>query len=145
MSRILDFFKKSPAVQPVQELQGNAGVSLEHGSAWIDLSSPVDFKEGDKLRLTLMGRATKVLVRFLPQGSNPDQPVGIASGARPFEVPKSGVVVLTLEEDHARTIHISVHGGPRPWGISLGERNGPVTQLSVERLADQKQGEGQGW
>jgi HEAT repeat protein len=139
MTRILDFFKtkKEPAVQHVQELPGRFGVSLEHGSSWLDLPSPIDFKKGNRLKLILEGSARKILIRFLPQGKDPNQPVGIASN-RPFEVPAdSSILVLTLEEDHQRTSQISVHGGPIPWGLPLGEGNGPVALLKVERLPDE--------
>lgn len=137
--RILNFFRTEEGPEPKadQKLQGSIDASWEHGSAWIDLSSLADFKKGDRLKLTLGGSAVKILIRFLPQGGKPDRPIGIASGG-PFEIPDSRILILTLAEDHQRVEQISVHGNPKPWGISLGETNGPVTLLSVERLATEK-------
>jgi len=117
-----------------QPLRGRIGVSTRWASSWIELASPVDFQRGDRLRLTLAGNATRILIRVLPAGADPNQPVGIIAGT-PFKVPQNKIVELTLTDEYRAVIQISVHGGPNPWGtFPLGRENGPVTLLRAARL-----------
>ena len=91
------------------------------------------FKRGDQLQLRVGGTAHSILVRFLSKGDNPNDPVGIDGGV--VKVSEDRVVQVTLEEDHADVVQISVHGGPNPWNLyPLGGDNGPATILSIQRL-----------
>jgi len=112
-------------------LTGKIGVSVRWGSAWLDLDSATDFARGDRLRLRIGGSADRILIRLLPQGVPPDDPVGILGGS--VTVPKGRVVEVTLATDQRRIIQISVHGGPNPWGtFPLGDKNGPAILEAVE-------------
>lgn len=114
-------------------LHGQIGASSRWGTGWMDLSLPVDFRKGDKVRLAIGGNAEKVIVRFLPLGASPDATRGFEGGV--LKVPESRVIELMLEKDHLRVVQISVHGGERPWGeYDLGGNNGPATLLQVELL-----------
>ncbi len=116
-----------------EPLTGAVGASSRWGSGWIDLEKPTDFKQGDKLKLTIGGAAENIVVRLLSKGDSPDDPAGI-EGSRVL-VPPSRIVQVTLKEDHRRVVQISVHGGPNPWGkYPLGGDNGPATLLGAERV-----------
>jgi hypothetical protein len=108
------------------ELAGTFGASPKWGSGWIDLEAPKDFAAGTKLQLTIGGKARKILVRLLGQGESPDSNKGViptpqnASGKR--------IVEVTLGKAYSRITQISVHGGPKPWGVwDLGTGNGSAT------------------
>jgi hypothetical protein len=115
-----------------QPLHGHFGWSAHWGSGWIDLDTPVDFRQGEKIELRVGGTATKVLVRFLRKGDGPEDPNGIDGGI--VDVQKDRTIVLTLEDEHPSTIQISVHGGAHPWQYDLGGGNGPATLESVVRV-----------
>lgn len=114
----------------LEHLSGAFGHSLVWGAGWIDLSPPATFRKGDTLRLALGGTATRIFVRFLPAGARPDTRVGIEGGI--IEVPDSRILEMELSDDHENVTQISVHGGPDPFGIALGEGNGPATLMAAE-------------
>jgi len=117
--------------QSWQRLHGGIGSSSRWGSGWLDLAATTDFKKGDRLRLSIGGSATKVLIRLLSRGESPDDAVGIIGE---FSIPPSRNIEVTLKEDRKSVIQISVHGGPNPWGkFPLGGGNGPATLQSAER------------
>jgi hypothetical protein len=116
-------------------LQGRIGSSPEWGSGWIDLAPPVGLKRGATLNLVVGGSANRIVVRLLPEGGNPNDPVGIVEPDAP--VPPSKIVLLHLMEDHPKTCQISVHGGDNPWGMfPLGRGNGPASLQSAEVTAE---------
>lgn len=107
------------------------GKSKKHGSGWITFNHPKDLKAGSKLELFIGGSAEKVIVRLLPEGKSPDFPVGVLPEI--FVVPDNRLLSVVLKENHAAVTHVSVHGGPNPWGkFPLGENNGPAT---LERIS----------
>lgn len=118
--------------QTYETLQGRIGSAPQWGSGWIDLDEQIDLERGERLRLTIGGSARRILIRYLPEGVDPNSPRGIDGGAR--AVPNNGVVELTLEEGHNNVVQISVHGGPAPWNIPLGGGNGPATLVRAERI-----------
>ncbi len=120
-------------VAHAESLTGRVGVSSQYGSGWIDLKPIKRFKAGDKLRLKIGGTAQKIVVRLLPEGGDPNDPVGVVE--TDLAVPRGRVVTVTLKEDHPMTMQISVHGGPKPWTYSLGENNGPATLEKAERVS----------
>lgn len=101
-------------------------------SGSLDLDSPRDFKAGEKLRLSIGGNASKIKIRFLPKGIFlPDSTAGLLKDV--FAVPKSRLIEVEFSKDRSQIVHISVHGGPNPWGkYPLGNYNGPATLDSVE-------------
>ena len=104
-------------------LPGTFGRSPEWHSAWLDFPAPRNFRQGDRVELTVAGPAAQIVVRFLEQGVSADSPTGIVGGAT--AVPPSGVVVLQLARDYTNIRQISVHAGPNPWGLfPLGQGNG---------------------
>jgi hypothetical protein len=114
-------------------LVGHIGVSQRWGSGWIDFGSPTEFRAGEKLRIKLrQDGAKRVLVRLLPFGASPDDPIGII-GNQPFSV-QDGVVTVTLDKNYANIIQLSVHGGEQPWNFSLGSDNGPATIVGVDLI-----------
>lgn len=125
---------QAPASTSLQSLQGSIGSSTRWGSGWIDLDVVTSFKRGEKLQIRVGGTAHSILVRFLPEGSNPNDPVGIDGGI--IKVPENRIVQVTLEEDHDNIEQISVHGGPNPWDLyPMGDDNGPATIQKVQRIA----------
>ncbi|HHT9114638.1 MAG TPA: hypothetical protein ACFYD0_15125 [Candidatus Wunengus sp. YC65] len=117
-----------------ESLDGAIGSSTRWSVGWIDLTKISDFKKGDRLKITVGGTAKKVLIRFLPRGADPNDPVEIDGGPR--QVPSDRVLEAILETDHYKIIQISVHGGPNPWGyFPLGQDNGAATIINVERLS----------
>jgi len=115
-------------------LKGDIGASAKSGSGWLVLHPPVSFKHGERIMIKVGGTADKVIVRFLPKGGSPDDPVGIDGGAQPVP-PTDRTIYVTLQYDHPDTEQISVHGGSNPWGLyPLGENNGPATILSAQRV-----------
>jgi hypothetical protein len=122
-----------PGVACSQTVPGNPGASPQWGSGWMDLATSTDFKQGEKLRLRIGGTATKILVRFLSKGTDPNTPSGI--DGEPLQIPANRIVEMTLKTDHLNVVQVSVHGGPNPWGyFPLGGGNGPAHLLSIERL-----------
>jgi hypothetical protein len=114
-------------------LSGAIGKDDQYGSGWLKLTTPVDFKKGEKLRLSIGGSATKIVVRLLPQGANPNTSAGALP--KPFAVPDKRVVEIVLNLDYANVAEISVHGLTNPWDeFPLGSGNGPATLLAVERV-----------
>jgi len=103
------------------------------GAGWIDLSSPIDFRKSERLRLVIGGSAARVVVRLLPVGASHRAREGIAGV--PMTVPKTRTIEVVLSADFPRTRQISVHGGPTPWHeVDLGVNNGPATLVSVARI-----------
>ena len=117
-------------------LPGTVGASPQYASGWIDFPQPVDFAKGDRLRLVIGGSATKILLRMLSKGHSRDSSEGLLGGV--IDVPKTRVVELTLGENRAQVVQISVHGGPNPWGKFPLPGNGPATLQAVERLPMKK-------
>ena len=125
---------QAPASTHSQSLQGRVGASTQWGSGWIDLDVVASFKQGEKLQITVGGTAHSILVRFLPEGGNPNDPVGIDGGI--IKVPENRIVQVTLQEDHENVEQISVHGGPNPWDLyPMGDDNGPAIIHNVQRIA----------
>ena len=117
-----------------ERLQGTVGSSSQWHSGWIDLATMTDFKAGDRLRLNIGGSATKIVVRLLSRGVDPNTSAGIEGDV--VSVPENRIVDLILQQDHKDIVQVSVHGGPNPWGLfPLGGGNGPATLLSLERLS----------
>jgi hypothetical protein len=112
-------------------LTGNLGSSSRWESGWIDLTKTTSLHAGDKVRLKVGGTAEQVLVRFLSKGDSADDPEGIENSV--LSVSALGFAEVTLQGDHADVTQISVHGGPKPFGLySLGGGNGPATLQGVE-------------
>lgn len=107
------------------------GKSRKHGSGWITFDPPKDLQAGNMLELFIGGSAQKVIVRLLPEGKSPDFPTGVLPEI--FVVPDNRLLSVVLKENHPAVSHVSVHGGPNPWGkFPLGENNGPAT---LERIS----------
>ena len=111
-------------------LLGEIGSSPRWGSGWLDLTTPTDFLNGDRIRITVGGSATKVLVRLLSKGQSPDTSAGRIGGT--ITVPEDRIIEVTLKYDRKEIIQVSVHGGPNPWNIPLGGGNGPATLEEAE-------------
>lgn len=125
---------QAPASTHSESLQGRVGSSTQWGSGWLDLNAVTSFKSGEKLQFRVGGTAHSILIRFLPEGANPNDPVGIDGGI--IKVPEDRIVQVTLQEDHENVEQISVHGGPNPWDLyPMGDDNGPVTIQNVQRIA----------
>ncbi len=125
--------KKSTPRQVDLRLTGAAGSSSRWGSGWIDLEETMDFKKGDKLRLSIGGTARKIKVRLLPRGQSPDSTAGILPGD--VAVPPNKIVEVELRSDRPNISQISVHGGSNPWGAyPLGGENGPATLEKAELI-----------
>ena len=113
-------------------IKGSIGVSERWGSGWIDLDKMMDFQKRDHLRLKIGGEARRAIVRFLEEGRNPNDPVGID---QIVTIPENRIVEIELKNGYRNVIQISIHGGPNPWGLyPLGGGNGPATLLGVEFL-----------
>lgn len=112
-------------------LSGEKRFSTKWGSGWLDLDSPRDFKAGEKLRLSIGGIASNIKIRFLPKGQSSGSTAGMLKDV--FAVPKSRIIEVEFSKDRSQIVHISVHGGPKPWGkYPLGTYNGPATLDSAE-------------
>jgi hypothetical protein len=121
----------SPTAAFAEMLNGNIGASAEWGSSWMDFGQAANFIAGEKLKITLKrGGAQRVLVRLLPYGTSPDEPVGII-GNQPIPV-QDGTVTVTLDKNYSNIRQLSVHGGEKAWEFSLGAGNGPAEILSVD-------------
>ena len=68
-------------------VSGVVGSSNRWGSGWIDLDVTMDFKTGDRLRLTIGGTANKIKVR-LHGGSNPWGAFPLGGGNGPATLEK---------------------------------------------------------
>lgn len=114
-------------------LAGAIDSSPKWGSGWIDFAPPVDFMEGDHLKLFIGGSPDKIVVRLLPKSAAPDISAGVVGGAT--DVPKSRILEIVLPQDRKQVVQLSVHGGPNPWGkFPLGGGNGPATLESAGRI-----------
>ncbi len=113
-------------------LTGNIGVSRQWGSSWMDFGQAASFRSGETLKITLtQDGAKRVVVRLLPVGASPDEPVGII-GSQPIAVQDGGVVIITLDRNYSNIRQLSVHGGAQAWKFALGANNGPAEIISVE-------------
>ncbi len=114
-----------------QKVSGKPGASARWGSGWIDVPTTTEFRKGERLRISIGGAASNVLIRILRSGEAADDPTGIVGE---FTVPANRNVEVVLGEDLKRVKQISVHGGPNPWGrFPLGGGNGPATLKGVKR------------
>jgi hypothetical protein len=116
--------------QDPEPLVGDFDKSPRWGSGWIDLTSPTDFKKGDRLVLRIGGTATRVKIRLLPQGGRPDEEIGLIAT---LSVPASRIVEVPIAEVHNRVVQVSVHGKV-PWGELLALDNGFATLESAAVL-----------
>lgn len=111
-------------------LMGEIGSSARWNSGWLDLTTPTDFLDGDRVRISVGGSATKVLVRLLSRGQSPDTGSGRIGGT--IAVPGDRNIEISLKYDRKEIVQVSVHGGPDAWGIPLGGGNGPATIEEIE-------------
>ena len=116
---------------PLQGTPGSAS-SGDWAAAWLDLREVQDFSADQRLCLHING-SRYVLVRLLPEGEDPGNPVGIDNGQ--YTVPDSGALEITLEDDHPDTVQISVHGFKRAWDHVFPEGNGKPKLKRVCLLA----------
>jgi hypothetical protein len=112
-----------------QQLKGKIGSAKQWCSGWIDLQRITDFKNGDTLIIRVGGTATRVLVRLLARGEDPNSSSGIIGDAR--KIPSSRIIKVVLESDYDQIKQISVHGGPNPFDVPLGQGNGCATLQNV--------------
>jgi hypothetical protein len=113
-----------------QFINGKIGSSPDWGSGWLNLTTPMDFKKGERLQLKIGGTADSILVRLLAKGMPTNLSGGLIGGT--FSVPKNRTIEVLLDTDRRGIIQISVHGGPNPWDeYPLGENNGPATIKSA--------------
>jgi hypothetical protein len=117
---------------PLEGQRGEAAGTVWQ-SSWLDLNKVTAFKRGERLKLRLQGAAENVVVRLLDADSDPSESTGIEGGVH--KVPGNGVLELKLQRDHPKVTQISVHADKEAWGRPLGERNGRITLLGVERLS----------
>lgn len=115
-----------------QQLNCTLGTSERWNSGWCDLEPPVTFSNGICLKLGIGGTATKVVVRILGNGQDPNQPVGIATDA--MSIPTDRQLIINLKRQYPNSSQVSVHGGKAAWHIKLGDSNGPATLDSVEQV-----------
>jgi hypothetical protein len=121
------------AQSPGTTLRGTSESSPTWGSGWLNLTPPIDFRKGERLRLTLGGSATRVVVRLLPKDSQPDTTDGVIPSV--MSVPKTRVIEVVIPNDSPQVKQISVHGGSNPWGqFPLGNKNGSATIVKAELL-----------
>ena len=124
------------------DLRGEIGSDARSSSAWISLPTSKDFRKGEKLRLILgttastrKKPATKVLIRFLREDDDENEPVGIIT-PNGISVPDDRVIEVAIPANFAKVRVISIHGGPNPWKrFPLGEDNGLPTLVRVELIA----------
>lgn len=122
-----------PNVGYSQIIQGILGNSSTSCSSWLDINPPMEFKSGEKIKIRLIQKPTKVLIRFLPFSGDPNDYKQLEGG--PIDFPKNEDLVIELQQNHPETKQISVHGGPKPWGIfDLGAGNGCPVIDRIERV-----------
>ena len=121
-----------PNFSKAETLSGLSGRS-SWGAGWIKLDHPVNFNNGDRLRLLIGGTATKILLRLLPKGQSPASSVGIVGG--PIKVPESRIIEVDITQDRKQVVQISVYGGEKPWDkFFLGHGNGPAFIETAEHI-----------
>ena len=112
-----------------EQLFGRIGYSTQWGSSWMDLGEEMGFHAGDVLRIVLQtDDAKRVLVRLLPFGASPDDPVGILGV---YDV-KNKVVEIPIGNNISHIKQISVHGGEIAWGQTILKGNGAAIISSIE-------------
>lgn len=123
---VLAYWSQSANAQSGTLVGNYGGLSGDNwAAAWVDLEEVQDFFEGERLCL-FIGGSEFVLVRFLPQGAEEEDPrrdLGVDNGQH--TVPESGALEITLVDNHPETVQISVHGGKRAWHHMFPEGNGP--------------------
>lgn len=120
-----------------QSLDGSYGFSTKYGSSWLDLRQPTTFESGTCIRFVISDGASKILIRFLRDDEDPDQPVGIFGGIH--EVTDSQEIVVRLSRQFANIKQISIHGNPKSWHYNLGSKNGPAILETIEIITCQNQ------
>jgi hypothetical protein len=115
-------------------LIGKTGGSLEDFSSYLDLVPAKSFSRGNRIVITVEGPAKHVMVRLLPKGFNPNKSDVVA--AERLAV-KSGMLEVTLTSDYKDITQVSIHSGPKPFGIfDLGAGNGYAAITKVEHVED---------
>ncbi|MEX0368599.1 MAG: hypothetical protein AB3N22_21265 [Ruegeria sp.] len=107
-------------------------------AAWWEFPVSKSFPAGTELCVRVVGQ-NSVLVRLLPEGSNPSDLVGIAGGVR--QVPQNGAISVSLSQKYDRVVQISVHGCDVAWGYVLPENSSSnsVSIASVDLVSNQSQ------
>ena len=123
----------APAVTPPVSLSGkivsNAGSNLWY-SSYMNLVPSVDFKQGEVLKIKLIGNAKWVYVRLLPEGVAPTSPT-IIVGEKVY-VPMGGVVTIKLLNNYPKIQQISVHSGREAFEKIMDPANGNADIASIE-------------
>jgi hypothetical protein len=122
-------------------LNGTPDSDPQYGSGWLNLNPPVDFKQGDRLRLTIGGTAKRIVVRLLAQNQSAKTSAGAIPPPREVPAaPKERTVEVVLEENYSNIMQISVHGGNNLWDgtFNLGPDNGPATLISAVLIRGHK-------
>ena len=130
LAAVATFFGSTLLCQPLAGTPGSAAGDRWQ-SSWLDIKPSISFKRGETLRLKLEGNAENVIVRLLPDGSQPESPDGIEGSVR--KVPANRTLDIKLEGDHPNVKQISVHAGPEAFGQPLGPNNGKIRIISIER------------
>jgi hypothetical protein len=124
-----------------RNLRGEVASDARPEASWVDLAHSREFSMGDRLRLILgepLGAqrqpARKILVRFLCDGDDPSEPVGILV-RQGFLVPEDGILDISVPESFSDVCCISIHGGENPWKkFPLGKDNGTPSFVRVATL-----------
>ncbi len=127
------FMASSAHSDPLPGTTGSAA-GKRWQSSWLDINPPVNFRKGETIKIKVGGNAENVLVRFLPENSDPSSSDGIEGKVR--KVPPIGIIEVRLERNHPNIKQISVHAGKEAWGTPLGGNNGIVKIISIERSAN---------
>ncbi len=116
-----------------QALLGRTGSAAGDSwqSSWLDIKPSITFKTGETLRIRLEGDAENVMVRLLPENSDPTSPDGIEGDVR--KVPANRILVVTLTRNHPNVKQISVHAGSLAFDRQLGPKNGRTRIVSIDR------------
>jgi TIR domain-containing protein len=134
----------------IVNLPGEPGSDARSSSSWISLSPRQNLRRGQQLRLILgssleskkklakIKSAKIVLVRFLRDSDDANEPIGIVTPSG-IAIPdgKDRAIEITIPADFDRTRIISIHGGPEPFNVCyFGADNGSPPRLIRAELVE---------
>ena len=126
---------ESASAEPLSgDIGSSAGNISLFGTLWyssfMNLKTPRNFKQGEEIKIKLLGRAQLVYVRLLPKGVASTCSTGMMDNK--YYVSPEGVITIKLNRDYPQIQQISVHSGFEVFDKFLTLFNGHADIASVE-------------
>jgi len=98
--------------------------------SYMDLNPPRNFRQGEQIKIKLLGDAKLVYVRLLQKDAPYTSSEGIIDNI--VHVPSGGVIILKLQEPYLNIKQVSVHSGHEAFQNLIDVSNGNADIVSID-------------